>query len=165
MDTSVNPAVQANLRTYTIPAKPDGALTGLLNNMRQGVAPDWDFYAYWSSNILDYVIEKSDNRYLGNPPSMCNAPPGGNHFAFTQDNMLKDVITICPDSFLPVSEPYETIAIAMADPASTAIGTPLNNVSPRGLTLLHELVHLTLGTDIKKTGDSGSKRPSRPRLV
>lgn len=160
MDNSVSPPVRQNIRTYNIPPtlkQTDFGLWDVLTKMQLGPGPDWKYFAYWSSDVRDYLVETKANRYKGNPPSLCNPPPGQVYFAFTEGGLLLDTLTLCPDAFQAVSEPFETIAQCLAAPASTQVGTLLNDVSPRGLTLLHELIHLTLGTDKKITPDSGSK--------
>ncbi|TVY13276.1 hypothetical protein LARI1_G008483 [Lachnellula arida] len=156
-DLSVNPPVQANMRTYAAPPNAPADLAPMLDLMRQGWPANPSYYAYWSSDVHDYMLVPSAKRHTGNPRSICNAPTGQIYFAFTIDSMLLDTVTICSDSFTALSEPFETIQQSMTAPAAANIGTYLNNVSPRGLTLLHELIHLTLGTDETKTGDSGTK--------
>ncbi|TVY26796.1 hypothetical protein LHYA1_G004369 [Lachnellula hyalina] len=157
LDDSVNPPVQANMRTFPIPPGADDSITSLLSKMQQGWPANPAYYAYWSSDIRDYMIVPAAKRYNGNPRDFCTPPTGEIFFAFTIDDMLTDSVTICPDSFNTLSEPFETIQQSMAAPAAANVGTYLNDVSPRGLTLLHEFIHLTLGTDKKKTGDSGTK--------
>lgn len=114
-----------------------------------------DFFAYWSKDKKDYMIESSQNRYKGNPPSFCNPPPGEHMFALTITRMLVDSVTICPDSFdAKKSEPFETIADGIASEAAKKEGSSLQDTSPRGLTLFHELIHLV--KDPEKTKDTAS---------
>jgi hypothetical protein len=150
----------ANLRTYPISpdADPDSPLTDTLKKMREGMAPDWEYYAYWSPDIIDYVIEESANRYPGNPPSWCkgkDATPKEHRFGLTVTAQLRDVVMMCPDAFEEISEPYETIDIALHSDEAKTIKKPLQSASPRSLTLFHEFIHLTSG--VEETKDLASK--------
>ncbi|KAG9229720.1 hypothetical protein BJ875DRAFT_181156 [Amylocarpus encephaloides] len=151
---------QASLRTF--PLTGNIAADQLLKDMQQGTPPNWDSFAYYSTDLKDYVIEVAANRYPGNPPatprSWCNGhlvtPDAENRFALTESRLTRDAVTLCPDAFTTSSEPFETIDAAMADPAAARLGTPLNDASPRSLTLFHELIHMTTGPD--QTPDSAS---------
>lgn len=97
------------------------------------------------------MIEDAQNRYKGNPPSFCNPPAGEHMFALTITRMEKDSVTICPDSFdATKSEPFETIAAGIASDAAKKEGSRLQDTSPRGLTLFHELIHLVKDPDNTK---------------
>jgi hypothetical protein len=115
-------------------------------------------YAYWSSDLVDYNLEDSTERYLGTPPSWCNSLPADPHFAITLTRLLQDSITICDYAFTVNAEPFETNANGMASAAAQTLNSPLRQTSPRGLTLLHELVHLVLTPE--KTPDTASMQSS-----
>jgi hypothetical protein len=87
----------------------------------------------------------------------CVTGPDEHFFALTNEKLLVDSITICPDAFTTNAENFETIAqgIASTDATSATTGKPLQNTSPRSLTLFHELIHLTSGSD--DTPDAGSE--------
>ncbi|EPE31326.1 hypothetical protein GLAREA_12629 [Glarea lozoyensis ATCC 20868] len=152
---------QGNLRTWPIPdnANPADPFIDILLKMRQGSAPDWAHYAYWSPDIRDYVIEKASARYPGNPPSWCNGQdmtPEEQRFGLTSVSQLRDTITICPDAFDEAkSEPFETIDLTFASAAARSVRMDLEKTAPRSLTLFHELIHLTSG--VENTPDVGTK--------
>jgi len=132
--------------------------------MQLGTSPNWDKFAYYSSDLKDYVVEDAANRYPGNPPttprSWCNgklATPAEDRFALTESRLTRDTVTLCPDAFTTDSEPFETIDAAMADAASKTLASSLDSASPRSLTLFHELIHMTTGPD--ETPDSASMFP------
>ncbi|KAF4633311.1 hypothetical protein G7Y89_g4804 [Cudoniella acicularis] len=147
----------ASLRTYP-PSTGNSVTDEMLEDMQEGTSPNWAKFAYYSSDLKDYVIEEAANRYPGNPPSWCNgasATPPENRFALTESRLTRDVVTLCLDAFAAVSEPYETIAAAMASTSSKTPGDSLNDASPRSLTLFHELIHMTTTPD--KTPDTATK--------
>lgn len=112
-------------------------------------------YAYWSSDIKDYSILDAKERYAEG--GFCNAGDDVDFFALTIDNLYADSITICPDAFTENAEKHESIADGLASAAAKEENdqTPLQNTSPRSLTLFHELIHMTSGADA--TPDTGTK--------
>ena len=121
-----------------------------------------DNFAYYSSDIIDYMVEELAERYTGNPRSFCNQPPGVYLFALTIERLVVDSITMCNAAFTAASEPFETIADSLASVAARTRGTELEQASPRGLTLFHELIHLTSTSDA--TTDIASKWSLGPFL-
>jgi hypothetical protein len=119
-------------------------------------------FAYFSSDIRDYMIEGSANRYIGNPRSFCNQPTNVHFFALTIERLLVDSITMCNVAFTTTSEPFETIAESLASTAAKTQGSELEKSSPRGLTLFHELIHLTSTSNA--TPDIASKWSLGPFL-
>jgi hypothetical protein len=153
-----SPPTQASLRTFP-PTTSNDVTNKMLQEMQQGTSPNWAKYAYYSSDLEDYVLEDAANRYLGTPPSWCNAPTGETRFAITEARQKRDTITLCPVAFTVMAEPFETIALAMASPLVGQLRTGLGLTSPRGLTLFHELIHLVMGPD--NTPDTASMVPPR----
>ena len=120
-----DPTKQASLRTY--PLTGNGVMDSLLHEMQQGASPNFNFFAYYSADLRDYVVETAQNRYPGNPPSWCNgaaASPQENRFALTETRLTRDAMTLCPDAFLAVSEPFETIADAINSNVAKDLGSP-----------------------------------------
>jgi hypothetical protein len=156
-----HPTQTANLRTFPIPADQNDPRFKVLDAMHDGTSPNWDYYAYYSSDLIGYIIEEAADRYTGNPPSWCNGVPGDPRFALTGTGLSRNTITLCPDAFLDIAEPYETVGDALSSDKAKALGSDLVTAAPRSLTLLHELVHLTMG--VANTLDSASM--SFPRLL
>jgi hypothetical protein len=79
--------------------------------------------------------------------------------------MYVDSVTLCEPAFTEKAEKHETIADSMASDAATnnKVGTPLQETSPRSLTLFHEVIHMTNDPDL--TPDTGSKSRVRCRLL
>jgi len=95
------------------------------------------------------------DRYLEG--GFCNHKGKGDFFALTIDNLYADSITICDVAFTEKAEKHETIADGLASSQAKDENdeTPLQDTAPRGLTLFHELIHMTTGAD--DTPDAGSK--------
>src|SRR5437763_16974063 len=93
------------------------------------------------------MLEQAQNRYIGNPRSFCNQPNNAHLFALTIERLLVDSITICDVAFTATSEPFETITQGLSSQAAGTSGSALETTSPRALTLFHELIHLTSGSD------------------
>ncbi|KAF7894199.1 hypothetical protein EAF00_007713 [Botryotinia globosa] len=149
---------QANFRTFA--GSVDTSTNSLIKDRQLGTSPNWAEYAYYSSDLHDYVIETKANRYPGNPPSWCRGKslsPKELRFGLTNTNLYCDVVTLCPDAFSTDSEPYETIATAMASIQAKTAGADLDDASPRSLTLFHELIYLSFGQGADDTPDSASK--------
>ncbi|KAF7959482.1 hypothetical protein EAE96_001098 [Botrytis aclada] len=149
---------QANFRTFT--GSVDASTNSLIKDMQLGTSTNWAKYAYYSSDLRDYVIETKANRYPGSPRSWCRGKSLARkelRFGLTNTNLYRDVVTLCPDAFTTDSEPYETIANAMASTQAKTAGADLDKASPRSLTLFHELIHLTFGNGADDTPDSATK--------
>jgi hypothetical protein len=158
----------ANFRSYTLPppSAPDPGLSddtkAMLAKMKVGTGPDnWAIYAYWSADLKDYLERTLAERFLADGTrtaasrGWCNAPTGETRFAVTTDNMLRDSIMLCPPAFTAAAEQFETVSDCQNSPNAAAAGNYLHQTSPRSLSLLHELFHLTMGH--AKTPDTGSK--------
>jgi hypothetical protein len=151
-----NPSIQASLRTFP-PTTGNSVTDSMLRDMQLGTSPNWSKYAYYSSDLHDYVLEDAENRYLEEPHEWCNSIEGDTRFAITEARQKRDVITLCPTAFGATAEPFETIALAGASPLVGQLGTGLGLTSPRGLTLFHELIHLVKSPD--QTPDVASMVP------
>ena len=87
-----------------------------------------------------------DELFPGDPPSWCN---GHEYWALTEDRGLPQAsVTICPASF--VTPKFKDTLVDVANPA---LGTPLDNVQVKSLTLLHELFHLLGGLRTRRILD------------
>jgi hypothetical protein len=108
-----------------------------------------DIYAYWSEDIGDYGINNNAEEAGIGPGGFCDTGPDVDMFALTIGNMLLDSVTLCPDAFTDQAELHETIAEGMGseDATHNKGGVALVRTSPRSLTLFHELIHMTSGTD------------------
>lgn len=149
---------QANFRTFI--GSVDDSTNALIHDMQLRKGQSWAKYAYYSSDLHDYVIEDSKNRYPGNPRSWCRGRSLARQelrFGLTHTNLYRDVVTLCPDAFTTDSEPYETIAAAMASAQARTLGADLDDASPRSLTLFHELIHMTYGKGADDTPDTASE--------
>lgn len=117
-------------------------------------------YAYWSPDILDYNSAKKNNRFLpdpknGNFRTWCVSKPGDTRFAQTQTNMDTPFVMLCPSAFTGEAAPWETLDDVLADPSSNKVQKELDDMAPRAVTLMHELVHLIEGPD--ETEDIASR--------
>ncbi len=92
-------------------------------------------FPYWSDDLKEYIFAPD---YQGNPPSSYCGVKGS--LGGTQTGIFPNTITLCPLSFT------NTISAATLGSRRPGVGTNIQKLLPRSVTLLHETFHLVLGT-------------------